>query len=437
MNYPVWEVPFLGGGLLIAAVAIVHVFISHFAVGGSFFLVLTERKAYREGDDRLLRHARESALFFILLTLVFGALTGVGIWFAIGLVSPSGTSTLIHVFVWAWAIEWVFFLIEVASAFVYYYAWDRLDRRTHLCVGWIYFGAAWMSLFVINGILTFMLTPGRWLETGRLGDAFFNPSFLPSLLLRTAVAVALACLWGLIASVRLEPEELRHKMVRYAAGWLIPAFIGIPVGGIWWLASIPPPARAIAMGGAPAVAIFLGLSGLFSVMIFTFSYFGPYRFPQTFSLPFAMMFLVLGFLVTGTTEWVREAVRKPYIIYGYMYSNAIRVGTEDEIRRQDVLRAAKWALMEGPAGGAESRAGRELFRAQCESCHTIEGYNGIATLVSGWGEEYVDLQLQHLQTLKGFMPPFLGTDEERRALARYLAALGRAHRVPAAPGGAR
>ncbi len=85
MNYPVWEVPFLGGGLLIAAVAIVHVFISHFAVGGSFFLVLTERKAYREGDDHLLRHARESALFFILLTLVFGALTGVGIWFAIGL----------------------------------------------------------------------------------------------------------------------------------------------------------------------------------------------------------------------------------------------------------------------------------------------------------------------------------------------------------------
>jgi len=34
MNYPVWYVPAFGGGLLIAMVAIVHVFVSHFAVGG-------------------------------------------------------------------------------------------------------------------------------------------------------------------------------------------------------------------------------------------------------------------------------------------------------------------------------------------------------------------------------------------------------------------
>ena len=50
MNYPIWDIPLLGGGLLIAGVAIVHVFISHFAVGGGLFLVLTEMKGYREGD---------------------------------------------------------------------------------------------------------------------------------------------------------------------------------------------------------------------------------------------------------------------------------------------------------------------------------------------------------------------------------------------------
>ena len=48
MNYPIWELPFIGGGLLIAAVAVVHVFVSHFAVGGGLFLVLTEMKGYRE-----------------------------------------------------------------------------------------------------------------------------------------------------------------------------------------------------------------------------------------------------------------------------------------------------------------------------------------------------------------------------------------------------
>ncbi len=30
MNYPIWFVPAFGGGLLIALVAIVHVFVSHF-----------------------------------------------------------------------------------------------------------------------------------------------------------------------------------------------------------------------------------------------------------------------------------------------------------------------------------------------------------------------------------------------------------------------
>ena len=43
MNYPIWDVPLISGGIVIAIVAIVHVFISHFAVGGGLYLVLTER----------------------------------------------------------------------------------------------------------------------------------------------------------------------------------------------------------------------------------------------------------------------------------------------------------------------------------------------------------------------------------------------------------
>lgn len=38
----------------------------------------------------------------------------------------------------------------------------RMDSRTHLQVGWLYFIAAWMSLLVINGIIAVMLTPVSW-----------------------------------------------------------------------------------------------------------------------------------------------------------------------------------------------------------------------------------------------------------------------------------
>lgn len=38
--------------------------------------------------------------------------------------------------------------------------------------------AAWMSLFWINGILSWQLTPGAWLESRSLLDGFLNPGFL-------------------------------------------------------------------------------------------------------------------------------------------------------------------------------------------------------------------------------------------------------------------
>ena len=46
----------------------------------------------------------------------FGTVSGVGIWFAIGLTHPEATSTLIHNFVFGWAMEWVFFLVELFGA---------------------------------------------------------------------------------------------------------------------------------------------------------------------------------------------------------------------------------------------------------------------------------------------------------------------------------
>ncbi len=71
MNYPVWDVAF-GAGMLIAMVATLRVFVSHFAVGGGLFLVITERRARRNNDTALLgwlkRHTKCVAL------VAFGAM---------------------------------------------------------------------------------------------------------------------------------------------------------------------------------------------------------------------------------------------------------------------------------------------------------------------------------------------------------------------------
>ena len=99
MNYPFWDIPYLGSGWVIGIIAIFHVMISQFAVGGGLYLPLAERKALREARNDWLAELVGYSKFFLILTGVFGTISGVGIWFAIGLTNPEATSTLIHNFV--------------------------------------------------------------------------------------------------------------------------------------------------------------------------------------------------------------------------------------------------------------------------------------------------------------------------------------------------
>ena len=159
-----------------------------------------------------------------------------GVWFTIALVEPQATSALVTMFVWAWAIEWTFFAIEIAAAMVYFHGWDRLDARTHLRVGWIYFASAWASLAVIAGILSFMLTSGGWATTHAFADGFFNPTYAPMVALRTAVAVGLAGLYVLFAASFLRDLDLRARVARWSATrWIAPAAVLVPLSLVWFL----------------------------------------------------------------------------------------------------------------------------------------------------------------------------------------------------------
>jgi hypothetical protein len=159
----------------------------------------------------------------ILISTVFGAISGVGIWVTIGLVQPAATSSLIHNFVWGWAAEWGFFILEVATALLYYATWDKVRPRTHLLIIWLYFFAAYMSLVIIQGIISFMLTPGKWVETGSFWDAIFNPTYFPGLVMRTGICLLLAGAYMIFAALR-EPDGAARA--RRAASWPMPAIGG-------------------------------------------------------------------------------------------------------------------------------------------------------------------------------------------------------------------
>ena len=365
MNYPFWDIPYLGSGWVIGIIAIFHVMISQFAVGGGLYLPMAERKALRmpEGPLRTawLKQLASHSKFFLILTAVFGTVSGVGIWFAIGLTHPEATSTLIHNFVFGWAMEWVFFLVELTTIAVYYYTWDRIDDKLHLNVGWVYAVASVCTLIIINGILTFMLTPGdTWLavagtghEASKFWNAFFNPTYWPSLLLRTCVCCSLAGIWALITASRIDGDKqpaLKTTMVKWSVKWLVPSFVAMPFLMIWYLLMVPASQRALLTLGIDTISAgtFSTVTRMALVIIITsatiigVAYYLAYRNPIDFNLSHAMAVLLLALIATGAGEYSREMLRKPYVIGRWMYSNGVRVPYVDRINQEGYLAHSNW-----------------------------------------------------------------------------------------------
>ncbi len=431
---------------------------------------------------------------------MLGALTGVGIWFTIALVQPQATSALVTTFVWAWAIEWAFFATEIAAAMVYYYGWDRLSPQTHLAVGWVYFASAWASLAVIAGILAFMLTSGDWVRTRSFVDGYFNPTYLPMVALRTSVAVGLAGLYVLFAASFLKDATLKARVARWSATrWIVPAAVLVPLTLLWYLSvrgrrrcrgsrdararsrPRPPPllgrrlfgtvnvGQPIVRGAARVAVLGTALLVLASLALVALR-------ARRYTRLEAGLLVVLGIVSMGASEWVREGLRKPWVIDRYMFVNGVRAPARRGSRARRIagrrpVRARRprstWRPRHLALGGGARRlaAGRPGFRGPPRGRegrargrgrprgvqarvlglphraraprgpsarpgkgrrrdHRCPGRGGEAGHRGRAARLLVRPGVRVATWLGRRMPPFAGTGAEKRALAVHLARLG-------------
>ena len=438
MDYPIREFA-AGGGILIAVVAILHVVVSHFAVGGGLVMAALETAAVKRNDRPMRDLVRRSSMVLLLLSTVFGAISGVGIWFTIGVVHPAATSSLIHTFVWAWAAEWAFFLLEVITALAWVATWEKVSPRTHLLLIWLYAFAAFLSLVVIQGILGFMLTPGRFPATMSVADGFLNPTYLPGLLFRTGLCLALGAAFMAFAALRERDRAARARLSRVLGGV---GALGLGVAGIGWLAwerALPASVQRLFLGAKPLLATLATgrshtlrmfvLAALLALLVVLL--------PRLQSWPVAVLALLAGAGVLAGYERVREGVRKPWVISGQMFSNGVLVSEIDALNEKGILSKASWATKE--AGGRDVPKGEAVFRAECSSCHTRTGYLSIRKVAGAMDAEIATLFLTALRDDGAnwkaraagkdvkpdypFMPPFVGTDEELNALAGWIGSM--------------
>jgi hypothetical protein len=435
--YPFWEVPVWTSGIFIALIATFHILPCHLATGAFWFNVFIERKALKENRPGLLDFIKRYTLMILIFCFVYGSLTGVGIWFAATVASPRSISALIHNYVWGWATEWVFFILEIVTIYIYYYTLDKVSPKTHMRIGWIYAWSAWISMVIITGILAFMLSSDSWIRTGGFFDGFFNSTYWPQLFSRTALMLGIAGLYAIISASGMENEKDRNDVIRSASIW---GMAGMVFGGIfsaWFLYKMPEAAKGLGLsGGLPYLKNMLYAAVVCYALVFLYMLVAGLLRPQLAGKTLGILMLVVLFLGIGAGEGFREGVRRPYIISQFMYGNQIiaadvpakAIKSEKELFKDGFL-AHIYFVPDGlrtitPEN--EKAVGHIIARHQCGNCHTFDAdgkMRALSGLFTRLGMTSKDDIAGWMDAMEGYayMPPFLGSEEEKQAVAAFLA----------------
>lgn len=430
MNFPAVDFSWFGNGSIIALIAIIHVMISHgVAIGMSVLTVSVEYRAMKSKNERLNELAKSMAKWVLIITTTAGAMTGVGIWFSTTVLQPDSIASLLRIFFWAWVAEWVVFITEVILLIIYYYTWDKCTdvakRMKHIYLGAALGVFSWLTMAIITGVLAAKLTPGNWLESKSFWDAFINPTYLPSLAFRMFLAIVLAItIVSFFVRWKVKDSTIRGEVFNVFAFWGAISLPGIVLTGFWYLKRIPKEAYDMIVwstGMSNQMFTFINIAGLILLVLFlVWITVKPKKLPWLLS----SIVFVTSLCFIGEFEMVRESIRKPYIIYDYMYANGMLSSQSDEINEEGYLANATWAKHNSVEEyDSKAEAGRDVFVGQCLVCHTVDGWRSSRSMnvrVDGWTEQNIIDFVPAMHLARPAMPPFLGTEEELEALAAYL-----------------
>ena len=437
--YPTWFEPGIGSGWIIAFIATIHVLFSHASVGAAVLFAWLANVAVRKNRPAYLAFIRRYGLFLLIFSYVLGSITGPGIWFSATIASPRGISALIHSFVWLWASEWVFFVIEVIGVYLLVYLAGKVDTKTHTRIAVIFGLASIMTLLIIVGILSFMLWPGSpdWAETGGVLTAFFSENTFSQMFTRLMFMLTITGVVGGMVAARIAVPEDKTMIARVLSTVGIIGAVGGYFAFSWYMTTLPANAHEMMATRLPShFGLMMTASVSIAVLYFALTAWKPAFLKTWVAAVMTVVILVFGL---APEEMSREIIRKPWVAGQYVYGNqiigrdvpALGIKNELPIVKEKGILATHPFIPEGLRSVTpdnEVEAGRALALTLCSNCHSLTptGMRPMERYFPPKADrdfiaDYLGAGLYRGHTV--YMPPVPIPEVEREAMAAFLATI--------------
>lgn len=435
--YPTWFEPGVGSGWVIALIATIHVLFSHASVGSAILFAWLARRSVTHNRPEYLSFIRRYGVFLLIFSYVLGSVTGPGIWFSATIASPRGLSALIHTFVWLWATEWVFFVIEVIGVYLLVYLAGRVNQTTYLRLTAIFALSSVSTLLIIVGVLSFMLWPGMpgWAESGSVLQAFFGPNTFAQMFTRVFFMLMISAVVGGLVVAGIHDEQEKAHIGRVLSTVGIVGALGGAACFVWYLTTLPESAQLLVQTRLPEhFAHMMYATTALCVVYFLATAAYPRMIKTAVAATATVVLLVFGL---APEEMAREILRKPWIAGQYVYGNQIigrdvpGLGIESElelIARKGVLATHPFVPehLRQPTPDNQIEAGRALALTLCSNCHSLTN-TGMRRLSKFFPkgvtadavQSYLGAGLYHGHT--GYMPAMPLPEGDRAALAAFIA----------------
>jgi cytochrome bd ubiquinol oxidase subunit I len=245
------DVPYVGSRNVIWVVAQLHLLLAGFVLGVPMFAWVCEVVAWRGGEKRYDKLAKE---FTKLLTSAYSttALFGGILLFLLIAFYPKLMNYLTDIFFPSFIVYCILFLVETATLYLYWYGWDAMQyggkKTFHIFLGLMLNVFAFFIMIIPNSWATFQASPvviAEGTDMARAWAATWNPTWWPVNIHRIIANVVLGgYICGAYAGIRYlsakTPEERDHYDWMGYVGNFIGVFglLALPFAGYWLMREI-------------------------------------------------------------------------------------------------------------------------------------------------------------------------------------------------------